>query len=382
MKIPWDTWPDRGFLANPDPLTDLTAVDSPFDPADLDAIEVAARHLPAMLHAGNARGALEALPALNFPLADLYAAGMPVTERLALLYGLLANAYVYAVPDDIARHLPKNLAVPLVQIAAATGRPPILAYASYVLNNWMRIDPSTGHVIDNLTALNTFTGTTDETWFILSHAAIEADAAGTLQGIQVACDAARQSDLDLLESALGLIAAGLTRMTETFRRMPECCDPQTYYDVVRPYLFGFNDLVYDGVEAFNGQPQTFRGQSGAQSAVIPALVGGLGLEHEQSGLMQHLAVMREYMPPQQRDFIARMEADQSVRPLIIAQKPGAPIREAYNEALRRVLEFRRLHFHFATAYIFARSKHAVGTGGTDFMTWLAHLTEETEAHML
>ena len=61
-------------------------------------------------------------------------------------------------------------------------------------------------------------------------------------------------------------------------RMPEKCDPFIYYNRVRPYIFGWKNnpatpqgVIYEEVDEYNGKPQLFRGETGAQSSIVPAL---------------------------------------------------------------------------------------------------------------
>jgi indoleamine 2,3-dioxygenase len=170
-------------------------------------------------------------------------------------------------------------------------------------------------------------------------------------------------------------------MLATFDRMPERCDSNFYYFKVRPYIFGFNDVVYEGVEAYGGKPQSFRGQTGAQSSIIPALVAGLGLQHEQTGLTQHLEVMHDYMPKPHRAFIQQMKGA-CIREFVLENASNSALAEGYNECLRKVLAFRQMHLHYATTYIANKVKNPVGTGGTIFMDWLSQLVQETEAQLV
>ena len=45
--------------------------------------------------------------------------------------------------------------------------------------------------------------------------------------------------------------------------MPEGCSAEVYFKKVRPYIFGFTDIVYEG--CFGDVPQSYRGETGAQS---------------------------------------------------------------------------------------------------------------------
>ena len=112
-------------------------------------------------------------------------------------------------------------------------------------------------------------------------------------------------------------------MYDVLARMPEKCDPYVYFHRVRPYIFGWrnnpalpNGVVYEGVEALAGRGMTYRGETGAQSAIVPALDGVLGIEHERDELREYLMEMREYMLPQHVAFIEAVEAGPSVRDFV------------------------------------------------------------------
>jgi indoleamine 2,3-dioxygenase len=258
-------------------------------------------------------------------------------------------------------------------------RPPILSYSSYVLGNWQRIDPNGAVTVDNTRLVQHFLGNKDESWFIRIHVDIEARAADALANIQKAVDAAASDDDEMLETALAAVHHSLCRMIDTFHRMPEGCDSDVYYFNVRPYIFGFTNVVYEGT--YGGQPQSFRGQTGAQSSIVPALIAALGLQHETTGLTQHLDIMKDYMPKPHREFIAAMGAS-GIRAAVLRHPGNQSLAETYNESLRQVLEFRRLHFHYATTYIAEKVSNPLGTGGTVFMDWLNQLIRETEQQLV
>jgi indoleamine 2,3-dioxygenase len=351
---------------NPDPI------DVP--PILPDETLHAAAQLSAWIAVGRLRMELERLPIPPLPDTD----DVPTLEGAYRTLSFLATAYVHTPNLAPARVIPAGVAVPLAAIAARLERPPILAYCGLSLNNWRRRDPAGSFAPENLDTLLNFTGSADETWFTAIHVSIEAQAACALDGMARAADAAVHDDPERVEAHLMGIARGLNDMTLTFRRMTEGCDPDIYFDHIRPFFFGFTDVIYDG--AFDGQPQTYRGGTGAQSSIVPALVAGLGIAHEQNDLTHHLYAMQPYMPAAHRAFIARMSAS-TIR-ACVERCHYAPLIDVYNAALSRLLTFRQTHLGFARAYIFNKSKDAYGTGGTNFMAWLKQLADETERHLL
>src|SRR5439155_4017023 len=111
--------------------------------------------------------------------------------------------------------------------------------------------------------------------------------------------AAGARDEDTVNDALREIAASVWRQVTVLRRIPEKMDASLYYRTFRPYISFFEGVVYEGVEP---QPKSYRGETGAQSSIMPTLVAFMKVPHQPSGLVNHVHDMRAYMPPQHRAF--------------------------------------------------------------------------------
>jgi indoleamine 2,3-dioxygenase len=129
--------------------------------------------------------------------------------------------------------------------------------------------------------------------------------------------------------------------------MPERCDPYIYFHRVRPYIHGWKDnpalgagLVYQGVAETRGEPQAFRGQTGAQSSIVPALDALLGIRHAQDPLRTYLDELHAYRPPAHRRFIDGVRAQSRLR-FFVAAAGHPALREAYNECVIRLARFPR-----------------------------------------
>jgi indoleamine 2,3-dioxygenase len=367
------------FLPKDDPLETLSA---PFS-----SWEETAKNLPKLLVASQFQKKLEELH--PFPAEKLRTA--PEYERAMQILSYFGHAYVWGqknVPDAI----PEVLAKPWHEVAKHLGRPPVLSYASYALMNWKRIDKTGPIDLSNIALIQNFLGGIDEEWFILVHVAIESKANPALDGCVEAIIAVEKEDHQSLLQSLQKIRASLTDMCNTLDRMPERCDPYIYYHRVRPYIHGWKNhplfpkgLVYKGVVEYNEKPQQFRGETGAQSSIIPMLDGLLGIKHAPGELYHYLQEMREYMPPQHREFVSYVENASQVRPFVQAHPE---FREIYNACVSLVNRFRQTHLSYAAAYIqkqhqdSANNPTAVGTGGTPFMNYLKKHKEETEAFLL
>ena len=309
-----------------------------------------------------------------------------------LLLSYLGHAYVWGEPQPVAR-LPRTLAVPWASLAARLGRPPVLSYASYALDNWRRLDRAGPIALGNIGLLQNFLGGIDEEWFILVHVEIEAEAASGLQALARAVAAAEAGDEAAIEEQLARLERSLARLLATLERMPEHCDPYIYFHRVRPYIHGWRDhpalpggLVYEGVAAFGGEPQRFRGETGAQSSIVPAIDATLGVTHEDDTLAAYLREMRDYMSRAHGELIAALAERSRVRG--VAASGGAALCEAYNACLERLAAFRSLHLEYAGRYIYAQSRQweanpaTVGTGGTPFIPYLSKHRDETLSHLL
>ncbi|MCA9999775.1 MAG: hypothetical protein KDE56_28625, partial [Anaerolineales bacterium] len=223
---------------------------------------------------------------------------------------------------------------------------------------------------------------------------IEAQAGGALSVLQPAQTAVSHHDIPSLESHLLTIAATLGTMSALLRRMPERCDPYIYYHRVRPFMFGWKDnpdipqgMIYEGVAEYGGRPQQFRGETGAQSGIIPAFDAALGIVHEFDSMRAYLMEMRDYMPPADRAFVKDLENGPAIRTFVQAQKAAHPsLRDAYNTAVQALHEFRQLHVEYAAMYIIkpaqGNKQGDVGTGGTPFTVYLKKHMKETAVHLL
>ena len=371
---------NRGFLPSQDPAT---ALESNFDWDEM-AID-----LPKYFMGSDLRSRIDALP--PFDVGALEGEGQVRRAMMVISYLGMAYQWVDTKPAEV---LPAKLAVPWYEVGQLVGRPPILSYASYALDNWYRFDSSASIACGNIALLQNFLGGQDEEWFILIHVDIEKRAGQALQAIEDGQAAVIADDADALDAALGNMRQSLQGMLDVLKRMPERCDPYIYFHRVRPYIFGWrnnpalpNGVVYEGVTAYAGEGMTFRGETGAQSAIVPALDGALGIDHERDELREYLMEMREYMPPEHVKFIEACEAGPSIRNFV-DQSGRATTRDLFNECVELVADFRALHLEYAGTYIHAQAQKqtsnpsAVGTGGTPFMVYLRKHRDETRQQVL
>jgi indoleamine 2,3-dioxygenase len=383
----FDISPECGFLPAVDPLDNL-----PGEPV----LNQIGAELPKLLTARQVRRFIRDRMDLMGPVADDW--GLDAFRCAMRTLSFAGHAYVWEDPDHPAARLPPSLAQPWYHIAQQLGRPPVLSYASYALQNWRRLDPKKSIELGNIVLQQNFLGGLDEEWFVLVHIEIEAEAGPGLVGLIQAQNAAQDNKEDEVLLGLESLAASQEAMRETLLRMPERCDPYIYYSRVRPYIHGWKNspalpdgLIYDGVAVYQEKPQLFRGETGAQSTIVPALDAGLGIRHADDPLTQYLHEMRDYMPPRHRAFVAALEErmDQQRRPLLYGyvsdrRRTNPDLWKAYGACVDLLAQFREIHVGYADRYIFrqhqsyASNPTAVGTGGTPFMTYLTKHLEETK----
>ena len=375
----WNFTDDTGFLIAPDPVCSLSDIDTGISNEAAEHLQQTAEALPELIATRKLRGELAKMPRYNLsPLKECE--DFRVIERAFQIYSHFANAYVWVDEADPSDHIPSSVAVPLVELSKLVERPPILPYATTSLSNFRRIDPDGDLSVDNLRCIQKLVDIPDESWFHLIHVEIEWHAAGAIAGCKNASEAAVRGDVDAVEHALGMVPTAFDRMISTFKNIGRGCSPDIYYFTLRPYLFGFTDVVYEGVAEFRDQPQSFRGESGAQSTVIPAIRAFLGLQHEKGGLTEHLEIMTNYMPKPHRELLRAIDTG-AIREFVIATDQPS-LKDAYNACLESMVSFRSLHLNMTNAYVAKKVKNPIGTGGTEFMHWLKQLRDETAKQMV
>jgi len=365
-----------GYMQNVDPVTSL--------PAGNEAWDEMGKNLPKYLMGSDFRKRVKELPPFN--IQTLKTEGE--IRRAMLVLSYIGMAYQWSDTNP-AFVIPERLAKPWYEVGKLVGRPPILSYASYSIDNWYRLDKKGPIECGNIALLQCFLGGQDEEWFILIHIDIEKKAGKALKAIEEAQSAVVANDVEKLEQALTKMRDGIKAMYDVLARMPEKCDPYVYFHRVRPYIFGWKNnpalpdgVIYEGVDEYQGKGQKFRGETGAQSAIVPALDGVLGIEHERDELRDYLMEMRQYMPPKHVKFIEAVENGPSVRDFVFKQNNNA-LKNVFNECVSLVADFRALHLEYAGTYIHAQAQKtpgnpsAVGTGGTPFMIYLRKHRDET-----
>jgi indoleamine 2,3-dioxygenase len=374
----------KTFLPSKDPLKKYITKSR-----SLQKLENIASELPKLLLTGKVQETIDGLKANALSIKPLHKKNDLRELKLSMVHlSFIAHAYIWGGKKP-SKILPEVISKPWVEVSSILGRPPILSYASYCLDNWYRVDKSKNISLENVALITNFLGGVDEDWFVTIHVCIENAAK---DAVTAAYEISRlKSNKDKkLDDGLRRIIISLREVNAIFSRMPEKCDPYVYYHRVRPFIFGTKDnpdlkkgLVYEN--QFNNKPQFFRGETGAQSSIMPFLDGALGIYHTKDHLRHYLNEMRDYMPPEHRSMIEEVENISKAKELIDGSKS---LTNKYNKCLEEIRKFRALHLEFAASYIHKQSQiknpfgtggsTIKGTGGTPFMKYLKKHRDETE----
>ena len=355
----------------------------------LSNISEVASELPKLLLTSKVQSRINSLAKNSFSVDYLIKNKKSREINLAMAQlSFIGHAYIWGgnKPQNV---LPEVVSNPWVKLSKYLGRPPILSYASYCLDNWYKIDKSEPISLNNVALINNFLGGVDEDWFVTIHVCIEDAATEAIDSAYNLSLLNDKNNVNEFSLELKKIVRSLKKVNNIFAKMPEKCDPYVYYHRVRPYIFGTKDnpdlkegLIYEN--QYQNVPQFFRGETGAQSSIIPFLDGALGIYHTNDNLRPYLNEMRDYMPPKHRKMIENVEERSVAKECIDKSKK---LKLEYNQCLEEIRRFRAQHLEFAASYIHKQSKAKNafgsggstfrGTGGTPFMRYLKKHRDET-----
>jgi indoleamine 2,3-dioxygenase len=159
------------FLPKKDPLRTYKT-----NSRSLRKLENVASNLPKLLLTNKVQKTINSLNINSFSVNKIIKEESKQEINLAMSHlSFIAHSYIWGgnKPQSL---LPQVIAEPWVKLSNYLGRPPILSYASYCLDNWYKIDKKDPISLDNVALINNFLGGVDEDWFVTIHVCIE-DAA-------------------------------------------------------------------------------------------------------------------------------------------------------------------------------------------------------------
>lgn len=359
----FDLFDSRGFLPPDDPLVKFPS-GSPYE-----LLDTVGQDLPSLLLENDCREYLCSLKIPVWPKERTSEVDIPALRLYYVRLGFIVSGYVNQTARGVVNQVPQNLAIPFVQACELLKRPPILSYDGYALYNWKRFDKSKPIALGNIDTIQNFVHLYDEHWFILIHVEIEALAAEMLESILLLHNCGQYPNRTEVDDCLFAIKDSLDKQTLSLKRIPEKMSPELYFKDFRPYIRFFEDVTYEGVSQ---EKVSHRGETGAQSSIMPTLVALLKIPHTPTALTNFLHDMRRYMPHSHRGFIQMAEQMPAIKQM------ATP--ELFDAVLESMAKFREIHYGWATQYIDDKVSDPRGTGGTPYMRWLKQLIDETRAH--
>jgi len=305
---------------------------------------------------------------------------------------MLTQGYIWESHENPATIIPEIIGNNLENICKSMQRFPILSYRDYVLHNWHLKDPNQGITLDNVEPIITLTGTEDEKWFIKIHLAIEATCAPAIRNIYEACLLNFemnhnmflkniQNELRLIDLLTDGIALPLREATKILLKMKDHCNPEIFYHKLRPLLSGWDEKLSI---IFSGNLKTihlYKGPSGAQSSILPALDEALGIKHQVDGMFQHLLTFKQYMPLKHQHFINLLK----LRNIQLKPSSSNELITALNNTIEEVKRFRYMHLYAMVGRFIYKpaAKQGIsadsitGTGGTPLGDYLSDRLNDT-----
>lgn len=418
----YEVFPESGFLPEKFPLEKLPQeYYKPWE--DL------ANNLPALILTKRIRSLIDKLPVL---LTDALT-NTAEYRRAYQVLGFLGHAYIWGTNEPI-NNLPEQIARPWIITAEYLRLPPIATYASLCLWNFKQIIPTTEEEdkanplgvwdLDNLTTINTFTGSIDESWFYLVSVYFEQKGSFAIKAGLEAIKHAQNDNPEQLIIALQNLAESIDHLGSVMMRMEEMCDPHVFYFRIRPYLAGWKNMSDVGLdksgviyemneEGIQNKPHAYAGGSNAQSSLIQFLDVVLSVKHYSTGErpLPHVETteakpangfmdeMRSYMPGQHKDFLAQVEESSTIRDYVLSHMDvNSELTLSYDACLAMLKLFRDKHIQIITRYIILQAKKTTklgssstlrsglakakkngekGTGGTSLLPFLKQCRDET-----
>ncbi|KAF4487786.1 indoleamine 2,3-dioxygenase [Fusarium agapanthi] len=344
-----------------------------------------------------------ALPDLTSEIDNLVVPGTDKRDMAAITaafrdYSFIASSYLlepcwetYSKSDDggygLGRQtLPKCIAGPLVKCAEILDIPAFMSYAaSYALYNYWLVHPEQGHDdYDNIRLVRAFEKGLDpkssEAGFILTHIHMVAQTGGLIEGAvdllaavekdnSTAKIAEAKASLELILTAMQIIETNMEGMWS--QSLPK--DYMTYrtfiYGITKQSMFP-DGVVYEG--QYDDKPQFFRGESGANDAIIPLLDHICEIPMPKNPLTDILVEFREYRPKPHRAFLKYVRETASevgVRDFL-TKSGDHGLAVLYLRVLDHIRSFRWRHWMFTREYIIKHTLHPTATGGSPIITWL------------
>ncbi|KAG6904800.1 hypothetical protein DXG01_007069 [Tephrocybe rancida] len=395
--------PQSGFMPPEEPLARLPIIWEPWE-SMLDAAVAAKLQLggkPGLSEREQAiskswRASVRRMPLLS--TTELQSSHI-LLRRAHHVLTYVMHFYIHSLPPHDPVVIPRALALPILHVSAHLDIPPILTYSDTALYNWIHKHPLPTKVpeIDNLRTRTMFTGLVDEEEFYLCSARIELRGVDALELMRVTMDEifiGDQTAVRRITDYLHRMATIINELKTLLMDVRKGCNPETYYNEVRPWFNGEDSdanrrkWIFEGLDDDPSLkvPTELSGPSAGQSSMIHVLDVFLGVDHHSSAdRPSFMSRMQTYMPRNHRLFLDHLSSNKRPLRAFVMASADVLLCEVYNLAVVALKEFRDAHMIIATLYILGPARRAarqgevlerresnplLGTGGTELVKFL------------
>ena len=167
---------------------------------------------------------------------------------------------------------------------------------------------------------------------------------------------------------LNIFGDALCELKSLLLDVKKLCDPDVYYNEVRPWFRGEDSFdnqrkwVFEGVEEDPDlfPPMEVSGPSAGQSSIIHVFDIFLGVDHQATspGQPSFMSRMQSYMPKNHRLFLDHLKSNPRPLRTFVMDKNDKALALAFNRAVLALKEFRDAHMIIAALYILGPARRA------------------------
>lgn len=296
-------------------------------------------------------------------------------RRAHLVLAYTLHFYVQSLPLSAEVLIPESIGVPLLEVSSKLDIPPLLTFSDTVLYNWRFRNgdkcEDSEPTPDNIRTQTMFTNLIDEEEFYVCSARIELRGVEILELMRVTMDETFVGDViavSRIKEYLHTIARVIGELKALLLSVKEACDPDTYYNKVRPWFRGEDSAETTRKWIFEGLdkrphlklPTELSGPSAGQSSMVHVLDVFLGVDHRATspGKPSFMSRMQSYMPRNHRLFLDHLKANPRPLRAFVVDANDTELLSAYNQAVMSLKEFRDAHMIIATLYILGPARRA------------------------
>ena len=173
-NIDFDLSDVSSFLSDDEPLKEIVT-----NCEKIKLVHNISSNLPKLMLTNQIRPAIDKLSDESL-LIDFNELNERELRLLNVQFSFIGHAYIYGGSSPLSK-LPSSLAIPWVEISHKLGRPAVLSYASYCLDNWFKINKDDPISLNNVALIHNFLGGIDEDWFVTIHVCIEHTAKAAIK---------------------------------------------------------------------------------------------------------------------------------------------------------------------------------------------------------